>query len=557
MPALVRFWSRPVGALVILIAASLVYWGGEYLARELWAPDEARFAYVSQEMRDEGDWLVPHRNGEYYAHKPPLMFWMMNGAATLLAGGEINAFTARVPSLLGAIAALWSVVMLMRLWGRGRDDAAAALLCAATYLFAKQGGWGQIDMLLCGLEMLAMLALFSQDGRPSAVKALAAYLCMGLAILAKGPVGLLVPLLAYLTAKLAAGEKADLRRWHWTWGPLVTLALPGVWLLLVTQNQPPAGYLDELLFSQNIDRAQGEYGHREPFYYFLTYFPIDGLPWVALSPFAWVALGGAEEDRVLRRRLAGWMILVVVFFSLSPGKRNLYILLVYPALALMVASGWRNFREGRVLEEVRKALLRIPLILLLLLFVLFLASPGLPWLAAKVAASSVSWKEDALENLELAGTFPFLHAVPGLLASLLLLLAVRRFTRTRPGSPWRFGLTWAILFATIGGVILPVLNDHKTPKELVPLVNEYVPGGGRLYFYRLNGENLALYTRTRGKNLRSPEELEQTLAEVPSGLIVFEGRFWEDLPGGLASRFTPHPFRLGGKELVAANWGTP
>ena len=102
-----------------------------------------------------------------------------------------------------------------------------------------------------------------------------------------------------------------------------------------------------------------------------------------------------------------------------------------------------------------------------------------------------------------------------------------------------------------------MLNDHKTPKELVPLVNEYVPGGGRLYFYRLNGENLALYTRTRGKNLRSPEELEQTLAEVPSGLIVFEGRFWEDLPGGLASRFTPHPFRWGGQELVAANWGTP
>lgn len=557
MPALARLWSRPIGAFVILFAASLLYWGGEYLARELWAPDEARFAYVSQEMRDEGQWLVPHRNGEYYAHKPPLMFWMINGAATLLAGGEINAFTTRVPSLLGAVAALWSVVMLMRLWGRGRDDAAAALLCAATYLFAKEGGWGQIDMLLCGLEMLALLALFSQDGRPSAAKALAAYLCMGLAILAKGPVGFLVPLLAYLTAKLAAREKTDLRRWHWTWGPLVALALPGLWLLLVSQNQPPAGYLDELLFSQNIDRAQGEYGHREPFYYFLTYFPLDGLPWVALLPFAWSALGSSEEDRVLRRRLAGWMILVVVFFSLSPGKRNLYILLAYPALALLVASGWRNFHKGRALEEVQKALLRIPLILLLILLVLFLASPGLPWLAGRIAASSVSWKEDALENLKLAATFPFLLAVPGLVASLVLLLVVRRFTRARADEPWRLGLTWAVLFATIGGVILPVLNDHKTPKELVPLVNEFVPGGARLYFYRLNGENLALYTGTRGKTLRSHEELGATLAEVTAGLIVFEDRFWNELPPELAARLSPHPFRLGGKQLVAAHWGTP
>lgn len=555
MRNLARLWSHPGGAFAILFAAALFYWGGESLCRELWAPDEARFAYVSQEMREDGHWLVPHRNGEYYAHKPPLMFWMINGAATVFAGGEINAFTARFPSLLGAVAALWSVVMLMRIWGRGRDDAAAALLCAATYLFAKQGGWGQIDMLLCGLEMLALLALFSQDAKPSFAKALAAYLCMGLAILAKGPVGFLVPLLAYLAAKFAAGEKGDLRRWHWAWGPLVTLALPGAWLLLVAQSDPPAGYLDELLFSQNIERAQGEYGHTEPFYYFLTYFPVDGLPWVALLPFAWSALGGTPEDRTLRRRLTGWMILVVVFFSLSPGKRNLYILLVYPALALLVASGWRGFRDSRTLTEVRKALLRFPLVLLSILLVLFLASAGLPWLTERIAVSSASWKEKALENLELARTFPFFAAVPGLVIAIVLLVVVRRLTKVQPDAPWRLGLTWAVFFATIGGVILPVLNDHKTPKELVPLAKEYIPGGGRLHLYRLNGENLALYTEKRGRNLRSHEELSAMLAETPAGLIVFEDRMWEELPKELALRFTPHPFRLGGKRLIAAHWG--
>lgn len=555
MPTLVRLWSRPAGAFVILFAAALAYWGAEYGCRELWAPDEARFAYVSQEMREEGHWLVPHRNGEYYAHKPPLMFWMINAAATVLGGGEINSFTGRFPSLLGAVAALWSVVMLMRLWGRGRDDAAAALLCAATYLFAKQGGWGQIDMLLCGLEMLALLALFSQDARPSFAKAFAAYLCMGLAILAKGPVGFLVPLLAYLAAKLAAGENGDLRRWHWAWGPVVTLALPGLWLLLVAQGNPPAGYLDELLFSQNIERAQGEYGHTEPFYYFLTYFPVDGLPWVALLPFAWSALGGSPEDRALRKRLAGWMILVVVFFSLSPGKRNLYILLAYPALALLVASGWRSLREGRALTEVRKALLRFPLILLSILLVLFFASAGLPWLTERIAESSVSWKAKAMENLELARTFPFRAAVPGLVIALVLLVVVRRLTRSQPDAPWRLGLTWAVFFATIGGVILPVLNDHKTPKELVPLVEAYVPEEGKLHLYRLNGENLALYTGKRGRNLRSHEELASMLAETPAGLIVFEDRMWTDLPKELSLRFTPHPFRLGGKRLIAAHWG--
>ncbi len=555
MPTLIRLWSRPVGSLVILFLTSLLYWGSEYLCRELWAPDEARFAYVAKEMREEGHWLVPHRNGEYYAHKPPLMFWMINGAAAVLADGEINGVTTRFPSLFGAVASLWSVVMLMRLWGRRRDDATAALLCAATYLFAKQGGWGQIDMLLCGLEMLALLALFSQDAKPSFAKALAAYCCMGLAILAKGPVGFLVPILVYLVAKFAAGERDDLRRHHWIWGPFVTLALPGLWLWFVLQSDPPAGYLDELLFAQNIDRAQGEYGHREPFYYFLTYLPVDGLPWVALLPFAWGALAGSPEDRVLRRKLAGWMILVVVFFSLSPGKRNLYILLVYPALALFMASAWSRFHESRALREVEKALWRFPLILLSILFVLFLASGVLPWLSEQIATSSASWRDKVIESLDLARTLPFPSALPGLGIAIILILLVWHLTKRQPTAPWRLGLTWAVLFATMGGVILPILNDHKTPKELVPLVKEYVPPGGRLHLYRLNGENLALYTGTCGKTLRSPEELAAMLAETPEGLIVFEERMWNDLPGDLAVRFSPHPFRLGGKRLIAARWG--
>jgi hypothetical protein len=536
---------------VILFFAALLYWGGEYLRRELWAPDEARFSYISQEMREDGHWLVPHRNGEYYAHKPPLMFWMINGAATIFAGGEINAFTGRFPSLLGAVAALWSVVMLMRLWQRGRDDASAALLCAATYLFAKEGGWGQIDMLLCGLEMLAVFALFSQDEKPSFSRAFGAYFCMGLAILAKGPVGFLVPLLAYLTAKLAAGERDDLRRWHWVWGPLVTLALPAIWLLLVIQSHPPDGYLNELLFSQNIDRAQGEFGHLEPFYYFLTYFPLDGLPWGALLPFAWSALGQSSEDRALRRRLAGWMILVIVFFSLSPSKRNLYILLAYPALALMVASAWNGFRETRALVEVRKALLRFPLILLLLLLGLFLTAP---WLIDWATTSPPS-KPKLAEILDITRTIPFESANPGILVAIALLLLVRRLTKAQPNAPWRLGFSWAVLFATIGGVLLPLLNDHKTPKELVPLVSEYVPEGGRLHLYRLNGENLALYTGKRGKVLRSHEELAGMLTSTPEGLIVFEDRMWEELPKNLALRFTPHAFRLGGKHLIAAHWG--
>ena len=65
------------------------------------------------------------------------MFWRINGAANLMAGDGINAFTERLPSLLVAFASLSSVVRLMRLWHQNRDDASDALLCAASLLMAR------------------------------------------------------------------------------------------------------------------------------------------------------------------------------------------------------------------------------------------------------------------------------------------------------------------------------------------------------------------------------------------------------------------------------------
>ena len=68
-----RFWQ------LLLLAALL--WGGEYLRRDCWEPDEARVAYVSREMAQDGHWLVLHRHGEYYAHKPPLLYWQIGRAS--------------------------------------------------------------------------------------------------------------------------------------------------------------------------------------------------------------------------------------------------------------------------------------------------------------------------------------------------------------------------------------------------------------------------------------------------------------------------------------------
>jgi 4-amino-4-deoxy-L-arabinose transferase-like glycosyltransferase len=524
-----------------LLLAALCLWGGEYFARDLWEPDEARFAYVAEEMRQGGHLLVPHRHGEYYAHKPPLMFWLMN-AAGVLSGAGINAVTARLPSLLGGVASLWSVWMLMALWNRREEAPWAALLCATTYLFWKQGGWGQIDMLLCGLELLALYFLFAQDQTRSTRQALLAYLCMGLAILAKGPVGFLIPWGAYLAAKLAAGERSDLVRFHWVWGLLVTLAFPALWLLLVWASDPPEGYLRELLIAQNIERARGAFGgHQRPFYYFMQYMPLDGLPWILLAPSAWHALGKCPEDRALRLRLIGWAGFVVIFFSLSVSKRNLYILPVYPALALLVAAAWPRMREahwpGRLLA-------------------------WLAWPPIVLAAAAILW--GALHPY-FRGDLPLDGRLAPLAGVLILITAV--FLHRWFGEPKRSGMSlfhvallWLVTEAAIGAWVMPGFNDLKAPRAFGRMARAQLAPGEPLHLYQVNGEILALYAGAPGRRVADEEGVRAIISAHPHGLIATAQRKHgasNPLPVALFPHARLGEFQMGGKIVFWAEWSTP
>ncbi len=104
---------RPACWHLVLLAALL--WGGEYLRRDLWEPDEARYAYVAREMAQDGHWLVPHRSGEYYAHKPPLLFWLIN-LASRATGLPIGRIPVRLPGFFAGVLALWSTARLAERW---------------------------------------------------------------------------------------------------------------------------------------------------------------------------------------------------------------------------------------------------------------------------------------------------------------------------------------------------------------------------------------------------------------------------------------------------------
>lgn len=324
--------TQRIGYGAILVIIFCVGLGNHDLA----APDEPRFALVAQEMIRDGNWLFPHRNERPYPDKPPLFFWSI-AASSLLQGGEINAFSARFPS---AVAALAVCAMLFAFERRERAVKwpLSPLILASSLKFAQQSHLAQIDMMLCALTTWAFIEGFRilKGERHSAWRMGVA---MGFGILAKGPVALILPLGACAVYAWWAG--AGWKKFPWravAW----SLVPPAIWLTglgIQVWMSDQWDYFTNLLFDQTVVRYFNAWHHHKPVTYFLQTILHDFFPW---SPWLLAALPMTKLRRANLQdaeRFA-WCVVVftLLFFSASKGKRNLYILPLFPFAAYAVAA---------------------------------------------------------------------------------------------------------------------------------------------------------------------------------------------------------------------------
>jgi 4-amino-4-deoxy-L-arabinose transferase-like glycosyltransferase len=324
--------------------------------RDPWPADEPRFALVARDMVETGKWLLPTVGGDIYADKPPVFFWMIAPFYQIIGSLRI-AFL--LPSLLSGLGATLLVYDLARrLWNRETGLVAGTALLL-TVQFVWQARQAQIDATLCfwttlGLYGLLRHLLLGPQWRWYVIGWAAA----GFGVITKG-VGFL-PLLVLIPFVLLRDPAWQPRMQPsrfapWLLGPLAFVLAISVWLvpmLLAAQGDPAiAAYRDEILFRQTIDRYANAWHHREPFWYFLVnVIPVLWLPLTALLPWLVPAWKSTLQRCDLRiALLLSWAVLVVLFFSLSSGKRGVYVLPAVPAMALATAPYLVElFRRERV-----------------------------------------------------------------------------------------------------------------------------------------------------------------------------------------------------------------
>jgi 4-amino-4-deoxy-L-arabinose transferase-like glycosyltransferase len=337
--------TRIQGAIVLFLLVLLFAGLGRF---PLLDPDEGRYARTSQEMMERDDYIVPYFNGEPRLKKPVLIYWLEIGAFLLLGFTET---AARLPSALAALGTLIWLFFFARKRAGPQVALMATLILGTIPLFFALARTNTIDMVLTFLVFGATVSLYAGVVEPAGSRwhLVIAGLCLGLGLLAKGPVALLVPTMAIPVAALARKREpitiaGKLVGSAWI---MVAVALP--WAVLLFQRVG----MEEVLAiwrREALERFSGGLDHPESFFYLFLTAPITFFPWSALAPFAiYQTWKHRKPGDGLSALLLAWTAGGFLFFSLGRGKLDSYLLPLAPAAALLISIRLADLSRSQLL----------------------------------------------------------------------------------------------------------------------------------------------------------------------------------------------------------------
>jgi 4-amino-4-deoxy-L-arabinose transferase-like glycosyltransferase len=328
--------------IIALLALFGVVMLGNLGGWELNGADEPRYAQIAREMLETGQYIVPHLNGEIYPDKPPLFFWLISFAA--MPSGDVSAFEARLPSVLAGLGLiLLTYLFAARLFDPGTGLLAAGMLFCCEQFFSTTTS-SHFDTILAFWTTLALLLFYIGYTRAEKEKKyiLGAYGAMGAALLTKGPVGLIIPLASMLLFVLARKEFGRIKDLHISKGLVIAVGIIAAWLIPACIMGGEA-YTQNILFKQTVGRTVESFAHKEPFYYYLFDFPVDFLPWSLFVPAVAVYFWKYRSRNKEILLPLVWVAFTFGMFTLVSGKRNLYLLPLYPAAAMLMAKFFSDF----------------------------------------------------------------------------------------------------------------------------------------------------------------------------------------------------------------------
>jgi len=519
-------WAK-VFVLILLCSSTLFVNLGGW---DLWTPDEPRYAEVAKEMVRTGNYLVPHLGAEVYPKKPPLLFWIIAVLSKPL--GEVTATSARLPSALAAL----GIILLTYLLGQMLYNSSTGIMAGYILLTANEffrfAHRVNIDMTLTLWTTLAFFLFYCGYSKKNHQQRyyLSSYLFMGLGVLTKGPIAFLVPMISISLFLIVRGEYKKFREIAIVRGSFIVLVVVSLWLI-------PAcvlgggDYTLNILIRQNFGIIVHSFSHRAPFYFYLIHFPKDFLPWTFFIPSAvlyfWEIKKRGETADIQFPLL--WFVGPFIFLSLISSKRNIYLLPLYPAAALIIARFWYGcadtMRQKVCKMQLKK--LQMPCILFFIGIVIF----GL----YAILAVACKFKFEKFMQAGGASVYPVAILLCG--AGLIGLTLSRRSKNTM------------VLFALITAIMLgmfyfcifkifPSRDASKSPRPFIQRIESIVKPEDALCYFLIDQSLFYYFKRDPSPEIKSYSQLQETLNAHDTIYCVLLKKEYEMAPQEIKSMVT-------------------
>ncbi|MEO6022579.1 MAG: phospholipid carrier-dependent glycosyltransferase [Burkholderiales bacterium] len=487
----------------VLVGLFTLVWFGSLDYRHLVKPDEGRYAEISREMANSGDWITPRLNGIKYFEKPPLQYWLTALAFNAFGANE---WTARLwTALCGYLGIVIVGIGAKRLHGV-KVGWLSVLFLATNFFYVGLGHINTLDMGLTFFLTLSLVAFLVAQHAPQSSRAeiswmLVAWSAVAGAVLSKGLIGVVIPSATLVIYSLAQRDGSAWRRLHPLPGLLVFLAISAPWFVTVSLRNPEFPYF---FFIHEHFLRYATHLHRrdEPWWFFIPILCIGLIPWTIATVAGFVYELKAQTNLgqfSAQRFLLVWCGFVMLFFSLSGSKLPAYILPIFPALALLLGPYlsqistkvllW-NAAAGLVLGLV--GLIALPLVL----------HAREDWAEFALYRNYSQWLAVAMAVLAMGGGFGLYLSKQRRLMAALTLLGISGFV--------------AIMLGLLGHESLaPSNSSYYIAQELKPMLRVDIP----LYSIKIYDQTLPFYLNRTVTLVAYVDEFEYGLKQEPEKSI--------------------------------------
>lgn len=479
---------------VIVIAAWLVLelWG--LGAVPFHTKGEPREALVVWEMTHGGGWILPKRNGTELPSKPPLFHWL--GAVTSIVRGQTDEWSIRLPSAgLSLLALLGVCAAGTALWTPGAGIV-AALALMTTFEWARAATNARVDMTLtAGLEAAFLGFLFFLRSRRTRWLVVT-YLGIAFAALGKGPVGIVLPGGVALLTLICIRDFAVLRQMRLFRGALAVVFIAGSWYLLAFRLGG-ADFFQKQVLNENLFRFVGgepfSGGHRHSNLNLFGLLLLGLMPWTLFLPSVGAALWRLRREVSFRGGelyCLGWIIVVFGFYAVATSKRSVYMLALYPAVALLMGWWWSQVIAGSFRGRWTRIVLpvvgiAVAVVVGVVLGLVAAEALGLP--AFKGVASFLSSRDAANARAirdAILATPGFVVVTVGIALIALVAFSVSWARRQGSIAFASLFLATASLIVVVRIVILPGIARHETTRDFIRQARAAVGPADAMFFYR-------------------------------------------------------------------------